>query len=1248
MRPAWFRRSSRLVVALMGAILVFGLLPVAAHAVDASVFGTVYKGDGSGEPIAGALVSVEDEFGTVLNLDVTDGAGAFSVGGIGQFTGITVRAKDPLGMFVADGDSYAGVTLTEGIANGPFDFYLGEAGRAAGRVLDDLGSPLESVAVFALTENLLGEEEVLFSTVTAADGTYTLGGVWPGQYRILFQDQGAPPLHASEYHDDELYFYDADYVQFTTGTPTPVGDAELASFGFITGRVTDASATPIPVSWVEAYRLVPQPGGDQWVWTSVAYTDATGDYTLSVLPGTYRIKAGEDNALYVQTYYAGSTDINAAQDIVVSAMTTETGKDFSLAAAGHITGTVSVRGGSALAAESVWVEAFRRLENGDLKSVTVGDHPAQANSATGVFDVPVNYEGDVYLRFTSSVYSNVYYPGVPYSEDATTVAAVLGGTVSGVDQVVDPKGSVAGRVTSSTGAGLSNVIVEVYDARTGSAVGEQSVTSDVSGYYTIPGLDIGEYKLRFWDDARRVVPEWYDNATKEASATPVVLTWDALNKTGVNAMLSPAGRISGTITSKSTGKPIAGIAVTAYDIDPNDGWREFAGATYTDSNGDYSLLGPFTGYAKVWTGDDSRYVSRWYSDKPDEEQATLIPTTAGSTVYGIDIALANGASIAGTLKDGSAQPVDGAVTAYKKVGDELQYVGDYNAGTGSYKASSLDAGSYVLRFRGDGVVPEYYDNAKSVQAASAVALTTGQARTGVNAVMGQGGTIGGAITGVALSPHAEAIDVSTGYMYSGWVTDDATYTIEMLPPGQYKVVFYDDPEIGNPAVAPEFYNDAAEFSQAETLTVTEGGVIANVDAALLGDSNSISGHFVSGADDVPGWVSVARADVDTLVADYYWRNTRTDADGRFQISNLTSGDYRLYFYPDSPAYCSYYYPGVVLPSLMDTFTVVGSYEATLGVQEKVTLDTSIQGVGGAGIGPRRASVRLWYDAGADGWLNVMSGYASGVQGASNFDSLFPGKYKVEVVDAFGGYRNTFFGGSSLASATSVTLGPGILGGIAPPPEEVGPVVIPLTHLGTAKTRVTLAANTKAPAYGYSSTLVGQVSDVNGWPFPGKTVKVYSASKSTGPWTLRKTLTTGSNGRTSGYAVKPSVLTYYRLVYTGPDSVSKTATIAVKPKAYVTLFAPSGAKRNTAFTFWGSLKPRHTAGSTVVRLYAYRYVNGSWKYTKYAYGKAYNYSSYSRYSGKVSLPYAGKWKLVAVHSDTGHTSTSSTTLYVTVK
>jgi hypothetical protein len=174
---------------------------------------------------------------------------------------------------------------------------------------------------------------------------------------------------------------------------------------------------------------------------------------------------------------------------------------------------------------------------------------------------------------------------------------------------------------------------------------------------------------------------------------------------------------------------------------------------------------------------------------------------------------------------------------------------------------------------------------------------------------------------------------------------------------------------------------------------------------------------------------------------------------------------------------------------------------------------------------------------------------------------------------------------------------------------------------------------------------------------GKTVKVQQYKS--GKWATIATVTTNSKGRWA-YTAKPSSKAKYRAYYAGSNTYAPKASSGKTVLPKVSLSTPafrkttsgssvSAVKYGTTYVVNGNLKPRHTAGSTQVKIKAYRYQGGKWVYKRTYSTKASNYSSYSRYTAKIKLPSRGTWRVRAYHAaDTTNAKTYSSYRTVSVK
>jgi len=109
--------------------------------------------------------------------------------------------------------------------------------------------------------------------------------------------------------------------------------------------------------------------------------------------------------------------------------------------------------------------------------------------------------------------------------------------------------------------------------------------------------------------------------------------------------------------------------------------------------------------------------------------------------------------------------------------------------------------------------------------------------------------------------------------------------------------------------------------------------------------------------------------------------------------------------------------------------------------------------------------------------------------------------------------------------------------------------------------------------------------------------------------------------------------------------------AALPKATMyTPVAPSSVTHSHAFTVYGYVAPRHTSGTYLATLKFYlRNSHGVYVFHNSVNAKRYYYSTTkSKYSARVSLPHAGRWRVRAMHGDAGHSTSYSGYDYITVK
>ncbi len=202
-------------------------------------------------------------------------------------------------------------------------------------------------------------------------------------------------------------------------------------------------------------------------------------------------------------------------------------------------------------------------------------------------------------------------------------------------------------------------------------------------------------------------------------------------------------------------------------------------------------------------------------------------------------------------------------------------------------------------------------------------------------------------------------------------------------------------------------------------------------------------------------------------------------------------------------------------------------------------------------------------------------------------------------------------------------------------------------------------NTHYINFGKSTVMNGSVLAATGAGLADQRVELFAlAYPYTGAITLVGSRVTAIGGAFS-FTVKPTRNTrYYAVASVDMDGYSfgdsAVRTVGVKP----ILTIPKRSKtiyKKRSFTTWGYIKPVHTKGAHTVYVQAWYKKPGATKYkfvksiktTNYVTKK---YPSYTKYYTKTaSLPYKGRWKLVAKAKDDGvHSTAYSRALYVKVK
>ena len=478
-----------LCLAAAGLLALCVALPAAQGVSPGSITGTVTNVEGAALP--GIYITAYDGGGNYAGNATTDGAGAYDLDDLTKGIYYRLEFQDfsggylmqyfngENGLFTADV-----ITVDPGATAANIDVTLALAGHVAGRVVNaaSQGLPRISVSVYLLDDR--GIWRCVNQVVTAADGTYDVGGLDTGPCRLEFSD--ASLTYLTQYYDDQSSIDAAGDIAVTAGATTTGIDATLLLGGNIKGKVTNGSDTGLPNIGIAAFQANGKGG---WDPAADTVTASDGTYELSGLPTGYYCLMLQDfssPAVYFTQYYNNRSTPSSADLVAVTAGATTIDVNATLAANGSIAGTVASAGLDGLPdtpLDGIAVAAYRVNDHG-VRGPAIDAHTA----GDGSYHFYGLEAGNYRVRF------------------------------------LDESGTYA---------------TECYKGAAWRPVNDVKTQSD--GTYDLTGLAPGSYHLEFRDDVSRgYATQYYDNEPSLAGADAV--TVDAAATTaGVDATLGIPG-----------------------------------------------------------------------------------------------------------------------------------------------------------------------------------------------------------------------------------------------------------------------------------------------------------------------------------------------------------------------------------------------------------------------------------------------------------------------------------------------------------------------------------------------------------------------------------------------------------------------------------------------------------------------------------------------------------------------------------
>jgi 5-hydroxyisourate hydrolase-like protein (transthyretin family) len=480
--------------------------------------------------------------------------------------------------------------------------------------------------------------KVLHVSLSADEGTDFDASLFAPSSTSIADGGAVADADGSSYPDD--FFYGAEsggtyYLDVCAydGAGSYTLTYRIEDAAHISGTVTNVGGSGltgidvIAYQWSEVY-------GD-WVYAGVAGTAGDGDYTFdSLAQGRYRLRFADSAGVYLPEYYDDKPDLDTANDVTVTAGATAAGIDAVLTEGGHITGKVSNTEGVGLA--DIEVSVYQWTSDYGVWT-RVSD---VSTSDDGRYDVHGLTGGSYRLQFRdpSLAYHGECYDDKATIEGATDVAVTAGSTTADIDAVLAPTGHVAGRVTGAGGSGLADIEVVAYQWSDvfGAWRYVSETTTAGDGRYDLPGLASGTCRIWFVDSAAGAyLAEYYNDKATLGVADDIDVT-SGSTTAGIDAVLSPAGRITGTVTVGG-GDP-GFVRVLCYDAQGGLVAQATTGGEEGRPGGAYVLGGLTSGNYRVKFSFNG-VLEKYYDGKDTLEAADPVAVTVGQTVAGIDLAV---------------------------------------------------------------------------------------------------------------------------------------------------------------------------------------------------------------------------------------------------------------------------------------------------------------------------------------------------------------------------------------------------------------------------------------------------------------------------------------------------------------------------------------------------------------------------------------------------------------------------------
>ena len=231
------------------------------------------------------------------------------------------------------------------------------------------------------------------------------------------------------------------------------------------------------------------------------------------------------------------------------------------------------------------------------------------------------------------------------------------------------------------------------------------------------------------------------------------------------------GILTGSVTSASSGAPLAGICVYAGTVTGTSGSLTATGSTVeavTTSSGSYQLNAPVGANAVKFDPScggtvTSNYALQYFLGQTSLSTANTVSVSAITPTTGINASLVGGSSVSGTVtapatSSSNPGPVAGVCTTVEdSAGHTVNSA--KTAANGTFMVANLPPGSYAVSFdptcggtQASSYAPQYYKAKAELSGSTAVKVPPNA--TAIDAQLASGATITGTVTATGASDNA--------------------------------------------------------------------------------------------------------------------------------------------------------------------------------------------------------------------------------------------------------------------------------------------------------------------------------------------------------------------------------------------------------------------------------------------------------------------------------------------------------------